>query len=118
MAQSLGLLVFAGGVERWEQANRLQALGCQLAQGYLLGAPLHPRDLDPLPPTTWPHGAGPERRPPPEPSLPAPDGAARPSAGRLDVREVVRHGQATDEEQAGMGVADGTREPRLEGHLR
>jgi EAL domain-containing protein (putative c-di-GMP-specific phosphodiesterase class I) len=49
MGHSLGLLVFAGGVERWEQANRLQALGCHLAQGYLLGAPLHPRDLTPFP---------------------------------------------------------------------
>ena len=49
MAASLGLLVFAGGVERWEQANRLQALGCHLAQGYLLGPPLPPGDLVPFP---------------------------------------------------------------------
>jgi diguanylate cyclase (GGDEF)-like protein/PAS domain S-box-containing protein len=49
MGHSLGLLVFAGGVERWEQANRLQALGCHLAQGYLLGPPLEPRDLVPFP---------------------------------------------------------------------
>lgn len=49
MGHSLGLLVVAGGIERWEQADRLEALGCHLAQGYLLGGPLHPRDLDPFP---------------------------------------------------------------------
>jgi EAL domain-containing protein (putative c-di-GMP-specific phosphodiesterase class I) len=49
LGHSLGLLVFADGVERWEQANRLQALGCYLAQGYLLGEPLHARDLAPFP---------------------------------------------------------------------
>jgi EAL domain-containing protein (putative c-di-GMP-specific phosphodiesterase class I) len=43
------MLVLAGGVERWDQASRLQTLGCHLAQGYLLGPPLHPREVGAYP---------------------------------------------------------------------
>ena len=40
LAQTLGLVPIAEGVERSEQASRLRKLGCRLAQGYLLGMPL------------------------------------------------------------------------------
>jgi EAL domain-containing protein (putative c-di-GMP-specific phosphodiesterase class I) len=39
LGDSLGLAIVAEGVERPIQATRLQALGCQLAQGYLFGKP-------------------------------------------------------------------------------
>jgi diguanylate cyclase (GGDEF)-like protein/PAS domain S-box-containing protein len=40
LAQTLGLVPIAEGVERPEQASRLRKLGCRLAQGYHLGMPL------------------------------------------------------------------------------
>jgi EAL domain-containing protein (putative c-di-GMP-specific phosphodiesterase class I) len=40
LAQTLGLVPIAEGVERSEQASRLRKLGCRLAQGYHLGMPL------------------------------------------------------------------------------
>jgi EAL domain-containing protein (putative c-di-GMP-specific phosphodiesterase class I) len=40
MGDSLGLVVVAGGVERFDQVDRLKTLGCHLAQGDLLGRPL------------------------------------------------------------------------------
>jgi diguanylate cyclase (GGDEF)-like protein/PAS domain S-box-containing protein len=40
MGDSLGLVVVAGGVERWDQVDRLKDLGCHLAQGHLMGRPL------------------------------------------------------------------------------
>jgi EAL domain-containing protein (putative c-di-GMP-specific phosphodiesterase class I) len=49
LGDALGMLVLAGGVERWDQASRLQTLGCHLAQGYLLGRPLHPREVGAYP---------------------------------------------------------------------
>jgi diguanylate cyclase (GGDEF)-like protein/PAS domain S-box-containing protein len=49
VADSLGLLVVAEGVERWNQVERLEALGCNVAQGDLLGPPLSARDLGPYP---------------------------------------------------------------------
>jgi len=49
MGDSLGLVVVAGGVERWEQVDRLKTLGCHLAQGHLMGRPLHARDIGFLP---------------------------------------------------------------------
>jgi diguanylate cyclase (GGDEF)-like protein len=39
LARSLGMGVVAEGIETQEQIDRLAALGCELGQGYLLGAP-------------------------------------------------------------------------------
>jgi diguanylate cyclase (GGDEF)-like protein/PAS domain S-box-containing protein len=40
IAETLGLMTVAEGVESAEQADRLHALGCRAAQGYHLGMPL------------------------------------------------------------------------------
>jgi diguanylate cyclase (GGDEF)-like protein/PAS domain S-box-containing protein len=40
IAETLGLMTVAEGVESEEQAERLRALGCRAAQGYHLGMPL------------------------------------------------------------------------------
>jgi diguanylate cyclase (GGDEF)-like protein/PAS domain S-box-containing protein len=40
IAETLGLMTVAEGVENAEQAERLHALGCRAAQGYHLGMPL------------------------------------------------------------------------------
>jgi diguanylate cyclase (GGDEF)-like protein/PAS domain S-box-containing protein len=40
IAETLGLMTVAEGVESAEQATRLRALGCRAAQGYHLGMPL------------------------------------------------------------------------------
>ncbi|HEX5741689.1 MAG TPA: bifunctional diguanylate cyclase/phosphodiesterase [Pilimelia sp.] len=45
MAHALGRRVVAEGVETAEQRDRLRVLGCDLAQGYLFGAP-RPADAD------------------------------------------------------------------------
>jgi diguanylate cyclase (GGDEF)-like protein/PAS domain S-box-containing protein len=44
MARSLGVDVVAEGVETEEQATELKRLGCQRAQGYLLGRPMSAKD--------------------------------------------------------------------------
>jgi diguanylate cyclase (GGDEF)-like protein/PAS domain S-box-containing protein len=56
LGDSLGLSVIAEGVERWAQIPILQTLGCHLAQGYLLGAPLRAGDIGAFPsdePSAW-----------------------------------------------------------------
>ena len=40
IAESLGITTVAEGVERLEQSDRLQELGCDLAQGYLFSTPV------------------------------------------------------------------------------
>ena len=39
LAHTLGLRAVGEGVERTEQLDALRALGCDLAQGFLLGRP-------------------------------------------------------------------------------
>lgn len=48
MGHSLGLQVVAEGVEYMEQRTRLEALGCDLLQGYLLGRPAPAAEIDGL----------------------------------------------------------------------
>jgi EAL domain-containing protein (putative c-di-GMP-specific phosphodiesterase class I) len=48
VAKSLGLSVTAEGIETDVQLAHLQALGCDLGQGYRFSAPLPPRDLEAL----------------------------------------------------------------------
>jgi diguanylate cyclase (GGDEF)-like protein/PAS domain S-box-containing protein len=45
LAHALGLSVIAEGVETAEQLASLQALGCELGQGYYWSEPLSPKDL-------------------------------------------------------------------------
>ncbi|MFA6157370.1 EAL domain-containing protein, partial [Mesorhizobium sp.] len=45
LGQSLGLITAAEGVETLEQAQMLQWLGCELAQGWFYGKPLPAEDL-------------------------------------------------------------------------
>ena len=47
LSHILGLLVLAEGVETAQQANRLTALGCNLAQGYYFTRPLPAEELAP-----------------------------------------------------------------------
>ena len=49
MAHSLGFMVIAEGVETEEQANLLQVLRCEQAQGYLFSRPMPAHDLARLP---------------------------------------------------------------------
>lgn len=47
LGASLGLMVVAEGVETPQQLNRLRAMGCPRAQGYLFGRPRPAELLDP-----------------------------------------------------------------------
>jgi EAL domain-containing protein (putative c-di-GMP-specific phosphodiesterase class I) len=46
IAETLGLMTVAEGVESAEQAERLRALGCRAAQGYHLGMPLDAHETE------------------------------------------------------------------------
>lgn len=46
LGRALDLVVVAEGVETQEQYQRLKGLGCDLAQGYLLGRPAPPEAID------------------------------------------------------------------------
>lgn len=46
MAKKLGLETIAEGVETKEQLNRLNELGCDYIQGYLLGRPMRKEDME------------------------------------------------------------------------
>jgi diguanylate cyclase (GGDEF)-like protein len=48
MAEALGMVTVAEGVERPEQLTWLRRLGCKLAQGYVLSRPLPGEDLEDL----------------------------------------------------------------------
>jgi EAL domain-containing protein (putative c-di-GMP-specific phosphodiesterase class I) len=45
LGQSLGLQIVAEGVESGAQADRLQRMGCDLAQGYFFARPLRPAGM-------------------------------------------------------------------------
>jgi diguanylate cyclase (GGDEF)-like protein len=49
IAESLGLLVIAEGVERSSERDALRALGCQFGQGYLFAPGLSPAEAEQLP---------------------------------------------------------------------
>jgi EAL domain-containing protein (putative c-di-GMP-specific phosphodiesterase class I) len=51
LATTLGLQVIAEGIESGEELNALQDLGCELGQGFYLGAPLDAR-WSPFPAST------------------------------------------------------------------
>lgn len=59
MAQALGLEVVAEGVETQEQYARLQGMGCDLGQGYLMSRPLPAAQLEAL--VELPSGTASER---------------------------------------------------------
>ncbi|KQS71197.1 bifunctional diguanylate cyclase/phosphodiesterase [Modestobacter sp. Leaf380] len=48
LAEDIGLQVVAEGVERPSQVRQLRALGCEFAQGYLLGRPMDGDDVPEL----------------------------------------------------------------------
>jgi diguanylate cyclase (GGDEF)-like protein/PAS domain S-box-containing protein len=57
MAKALGLEVVAEGVETAEQLERIHALGCGFAQGFLFSRPLPAEYIAELLPSTWPRPA-------------------------------------------------------------
>jgi EAL domain-containing protein (putative c-di-GMP-specific phosphodiesterase class I) len=48
LGRTLGLTIVAEGIEERGQLDRLRELGCQLGQGFLLGRPVPPADLEEL----------------------------------------------------------------------
>ncbi|WP_404785740.1 putative bifunctional diguanylate cyclase/phosphodiesterase [Altericista sp. CCNU0014] len=48
LAQNLGMMAIAEGVETESQLRQLKALGCDFAQGYLLAKPLPPLEIERL----------------------------------------------------------------------
>ncbi|MFB9378789.1 putative bifunctional diguanylate cyclase/phosphodiesterase [Kineococcus gynurae] len=82
MARSMGVGVVAEGVENAEQLDILRRLGCDSAQGYLLGFPAPTFDLDLL-------GPRPTRLVLPADG-PGVDGPATPAAARRSAVEEVR----------------------------
>ncbi len=48
LAHTLGMKAIAEGVETAEQLHELRALGCDMAQGFLIARPLMPPALDEL----------------------------------------------------------------------
>ena len=63
LAHALGVGAIAEGVEQPEQADKLTALGCELAQGFLWSRPLPPRELEESFERLWPRIASPLREP-------------------------------------------------------
>jgi diguanylate cyclase (GGDEF)-like protein len=55
MAQALGLMVIAEGVETSDQLGRLRHLGCEMVQGYVYSRPVRPDDLVALGSVLRPH---------------------------------------------------------------
>jgi diguanylate cyclase len=47
LGRSRGIVVVAEGIERAHELDRLRSLGCDVAQGYLLGRPAAPEDFLP-----------------------------------------------------------------------
>ena len=47
LSNQLSLLVIAEGIETSEQLQYLQALGCELGQGYLFGKPQPASEIQP-----------------------------------------------------------------------
>jgi EAL domain-containing protein (putative c-di-GMP-specific phosphodiesterase class I)/CheY-like chemotaxis protein len=54
LANALGVEAVAEGVEQREQADKLMALGCELAQGYLWSRPVPPAELERSFEQLWP----------------------------------------------------------------
>ena len=48
MVKALGVESIAEGVEQEEQYNYLKSIGCDMIQGFLLGKPLAPEEMDKL----------------------------------------------------------------------
>lgn len=48
LAQQIGMVVIAEGVETEEQLQKLQELGCDMVQGFLLSHPMEPSTLEAL----------------------------------------------------------------------
>jgi len=63
LAHALGVCAIAEGVEQPEQADKLAALGCEQAQGFLWSRPLPPSELEDSFERLWPRITVPGREP-------------------------------------------------------